>query len=66
MVLKFLDTSGNGTDVAAAEAIDYAANHGAKVANASWGSSGSRLDLRERDHATPTSKEHGLRRRRGQ
>ncbi len=37
MVLKFLDNTGSGTDTAAAEAIDYAAQHGAKVANASWG-----------------------------
>ena len=29
-----------GTDVAAAESIDYAVNHGAKVINASWGGSG--------------------------
>jgi subtilisin family serine protease len=37
MPVKFLDSSGNGTDTAAAEAIDYAVNHGAKVVNASWG-----------------------------
>jgi subtilisin family serine protease len=37
MVLKFLNSSGSGTDTAAAAAIDYAARHGAKVANASWG-----------------------------
>ena len=40
MPVQFLDSSGNGTDVAAAEAIDYAVDHGAKVVNASWGSSG--------------------------
>ena len=40
MPLQFLDASGSGTDVAAAEAIDYAVDHGAKVINASWGSSG--------------------------
>jgi serine protease len=33
----FLDSSGNGTDTAAAEAIGYAVNHGAPVINASWG-----------------------------
>ena len=40
MPVQFLDSSGNGTDAAAAEAIDYAVDHGAKVVNASWGSSG--------------------------
>ena len=40
MPLQFLDSSGSGTDTAAAEAIDYAVDHGAKVINASWGSSG--------------------------
>ena len=40
MPLQFLDSSGSGTDTAAAEAIDYAVNHGAKVINASWGASG--------------------------
>jgi subtilisin family serine protease len=37
MVLKFLDASGNGTDLAAAEAIRYAADEGARVSNNSWG-----------------------------
>ena len=40
MPVQFLDSSGNGTDTAAAEAIEYAVNHGAKVINASWGGSG--------------------------
>jgi subtilisin family serine protease len=40
MPLKFLDSSGDGTDYAAAEAIEYAVRHGAKVINASWGSTG--------------------------
>jgi subtilisin family serine protease len=40
MVLKFLNNSGTGTDVGASEAIEYAANHGANVANASWGAGG--------------------------
>ena len=40
MPVKFLDSTGNGTDVAAAEAIDYAVNHGADVINASWGGGG--------------------------
>ncbi len=40
MAVQFLDSSGNGTDTAAAEAIDYAVDHGAKVINASWGGTG--------------------------
>ena len=40
MPVAFLDSSGNGTDTGAAEAIDYAVNHGAKVINASWGEHG--------------------------
>ena len=40
MPVQFLDSSGSGTDTAAAEAIDYAVDHGAKVINASWGASG--------------------------
>ncbi len=40
MPVAFLDGTGNGTDTAAAEAIEYAVNHGAKVINASWGGSG--------------------------
>jgi subtilisin family serine protease len=37
MSLKFLDNTGNGTDLAAAQAIRYAADHGARVSNNSWG-----------------------------
>ena len=40
MPVVFLDAKGNGTDAAAAEAIDYAVLHGAKVINASWGGTG--------------------------
>jgi subtilisin family serine protease len=40
MPVQFLDSSGSGTDTAAADAIEYAVNHGAKVINASWGGSG--------------------------
>ncbi len=40
MPVKFLDSSGNGTDTAAAQAIDYAVAHGARVINASWGGVG--------------------------
>ncbi len=36
--LKFLDSSGNGSDFDAAAAIRYAADVGAKIINASWGS----------------------------
>jgi thermitase len=37
MPLKFLDSSGNGSNADAIEAIYYAANMGAKVMNNSWG-----------------------------
>ena len=40
MPVSAFDVSGSGTDTAAAEAIDYAVNHGAKVINASWGGGG--------------------------
>jgi subtilisin family serine protease len=40
MPVQFMNSSGSGTDTAAAEAIEYAVNHGAKVINASWGGSG--------------------------
>jgi subtilisin family serine protease len=40
MTAQFLNSSGSGTDTAAAQAIDYAVNHGAKVINASWGAAG--------------------------
>jgi subtilisin family serine protease len=40
MPVQFLDSSGSGTDTAAAAAIEYAVNHGAKVINASWGGNG--------------------------
>jgi subtilisin family serine protease len=40
MPVKFLDKTGNGTDTAAASAIEYAVDHGAKVINASWGGAG--------------------------
>ncbi len=35
--LKFLDASGSGSDTNAIAAIEYAADHGARVINASWG-----------------------------
>jgi subtilisin family serine protease len=40
MPVKALDSTGAGTDVAAAEAIDYAVDQRARVINASWGMSG--------------------------
>ncbi len=40
MPLAFIDSSANGTDTAAALAIDHAVAHGAKVINASWGATG--------------------------
>ena len=55
MPVQFLDSSGNGTDTAAAEAIEYAVNHGAKVINASWGGTGTDPDHRRRRSSTPTS-----------
>jgi len=39
MALKFLDSTGNGNDADAISAITYAADHGARVANNSWGGS---------------------------
>jgi hypothetical protein len=40
MTAQFLNSGGSGSDTAAAQAIDYAVNHGAKVINASWGAAG--------------------------
>jgi thermitase len=37
MALKFLDADGEGNTADAANAIDYAVSHGARVINASWG-----------------------------
>ena len=37
MALKFLDENGEGNTADAANAIDYAVAHGARVINASWG-----------------------------
>lgn len=37
MALKFLSAEGSGTTAGAIEAIDYAATHGARVMNNSWG-----------------------------
>ncbi|HSY20083.1 MAG TPA: S8 family peptidase [Candidatus Acidoferrales bacterium] len=38
MALKFIDTNGNGTVSDAITCIDFARSHGAKIINASWGS----------------------------
>jgi len=40
MDLQAFDSSGGGSDVNIAQAIDYAVNNGAKVINASWGGAG--------------------------
>ncbi|HZT80947.1 MAG TPA: S8 family peptidase, partial [Gemmataceae bacterium] len=37
MPLKFLDSTGTGSDAAAAAALNYAVKHGARVTNNSWG-----------------------------
>src|SRR5262249_10538404 len=41
MPLKFLDATGSGDQLDAAAAIRYAADHGARVSNNSWGGGGS-------------------------
>jgi subtilisin family serine protease len=40
MSLKVLDGAGNGSDANAAAALHYAADHGARVSNNSWGGGG--------------------------
>ncbi len=40
MVLKFLDSNGTGTALNGASAIRYAADHGSRVSNNSWGGGG--------------------------
>ena len=40
MAVKAFDSTGSGSDVNIAAAMDYAVNHGAKVINASWGAPG--------------------------
>lgn len=40
MALKFIDSNGNGTISDAITCLDFAASHGAKVVNASWGGFG--------------------------
>lgn len=40
MPLKAIDANGNGTISQAIECLDYAREHGARVVNASWGSTG--------------------------
>ena len=41
MAVKALGSTGSGSDINIAAAMDYAVNHGAKVINASWGAPGS-------------------------
>ncbi len=57
MPIKFLDSTGNGTDTAAAQAIDYAVDHGAKVINASWGGTGTDTTI---EAAIAYADEHGV------
>ena len=57
MPVQFLDSSGSGTDTAAAEAIDYAVDHGAKVINASWGGGGTDPTI---DAAIQYADQHGV------
>ncbi len=45
MALKFLDGSGQGTDLNAARAVEYAALHGARVSNNSYGGGDGGSDL---------------------
>jgi subtilisin family serine protease len=45
MALKFLDADGSGNTADAANAIDYAVSHGARVINASWGGPGLSMAL---------------------
>jgi subtilisin family serine protease len=46
MALKFMDSTGYGDTSDAISCIDYARTHGAKVINASWGSSSSSYALK--------------------
>jgi len=57
MPVAFLDSSGSGTDTAAAEAIDYAVLHGAKVINASWGETGTDSTI---EAAIASADQHGV------
>jgi subtilisin family serine protease len=45
MAVKFLDSSGSGSDTNAAAAIHYSADHGARISNNSWGGSGNDTTL---------------------
>jgi subtilisin family serine protease len=40
MVMKFLGAGGSGSDTGAAQCIRYAADHGARISNNSWGGGG--------------------------
>jgi subtilisin family serine protease len=57
MPVKFLDSTGNGSDTAASAAIHYAVDHGAKVINASWGGSGSDAVIQD---ALQYANQHGV------
>ena len=54
MGLKFLDGNGEGNTADAANAIDFAVDHGARVINASWGGPAFSMALYQRSGA-PTS-----------
>jgi RHS repeat-associated protein len=47
MSLRVLDNTGTGDVADAAEAIDYAVDHGAQVINLSWGTSGESVVLKD-------------------
>ena len=47
MSLRVLDSTGSGDVGSAVEAIDYAVEHGARVVNLSWGTSGYSLALKD-------------------
>jgi subtilisin family serine protease len=53
MVLKVLDASGNGYDSDIAEAFDYAADHGVRIVNASFGGAGDPTVMRTAIAAHP-------------
>ncbi|MGH2978171.1 MAG: S8 family peptidase [Solirubrobacterales bacterium] len=57
MGLKFLDGNGEGNTADAANAIDYAVDHGARVINASWGGPAFSLALYS---AIRRAHEHGV------
>ncbi len=57
MPVEILNSSGSGTDTAAAEGIEYAVDHGASVINASWGGTGTDPTIAD---AIAYADEHGV------